>query len=70
MVIFDDTNGIEIVAKEDSRLVIVGGTPLGKRTVWWNLVASRKDLIEKAKEDWQAGRFPKVPGETEFIPLP
>ncbi len=70
MVIFDETNGIEIVAKEDSRLVIVGGTPLGKRTVWWNLVASRKELIEKAKSDWQAGRFPKVPGETEFIPLP
>jgi redox-sensitive bicupin YhaK (pirin superfamily) len=70
MVIFDGTNGVEVVAKEDSRLVIVAGTPLGKRTVWWNLVASRKDLIEKAKEDWQAGRFPEVPGETEFISLP
>lgn len=70
MVIFDETNGIEINAKADSKLVIIGGEPLGKRTVWWNLVASRKELIEKAKEDWQTGRFPKVPEETEFIPLP
>jgi hypothetical protein len=49
---------------------MIGGTPLGKRTVWWNLVASRKKLIEQAKVNWQEGRFPEVPGETEFIPLP
>lgn len=70
MVIFDNSPGIEIVATEDSRLVIIGGAPLGKRTTWWNLVSSRKELIEQAKRDWQDGKFPKVPGETEFIPLP
>lgn len=70
LAVFDDTPGIELIAAEDSRLVVIGGNPLGKRTVWWNLVATRKDLIEKAKADWKHGRFPKVPGETEFIPLP
>ena len=70
MAVFDNTAGIELTARRDSRLVFVGGTPLGKRTVWWNLVSSRKELIEKAKQDWQEGRFPQVPGETEFIPLP
>jgi redox-sensitive bicupin YhaK (pirin superfamily) len=70
MVIFDRTEGIELTAREDARLVIIGGTPLGKRTVWWNLVASRTELIEQAKLDWQARRFPRVPGETEYIPLP
>jgi redox-sensitive bicupin YhaK (pirin superfamily) len=70
MVVFDRSPGIELVAVEESRLVIIGGAPLGKRTIWWNLVASRKELIEKAKQNWQEGRFPKVPGETEFIPLP
>jgi hypothetical protein len=25
---------------------------------------------EQAKEDWRAGRFAPVTGETEFIPLP
>jgi redox-sensitive bicupin YhaK (pirin superfamily) len=70
MVIFDNSPGIELVAKEDSRLVIIGGAPLGKRTVWWNLVSSRKELIEQAKRDWQEGVFPRVPGETELTPLP
>ncbi len=70
MSLFDQTPGIELEAAEPTRLVIIGGTPLGKRTVWWNLVSSRKDLIEKAKQDWQEKTFPKVPEETEFIPLP
>lgn len=42
----------------------------GKGIVWWNLVSSRKGLIEQAKQDWLDGSFPKVPGETEAIPLP
>ncbi|WP_305042762.1 pirin family protein [Geoalkalibacter sp.] len=70
LAVFDETPGIELIATEDSRLVVIGGKPLGKRTVWWNLVASRRELIEQAKADWKNGRFPQVPGETEFIPLP
>jgi redox-sensitive bicupin YhaK (pirin superfamily) len=70
MAMFDQTSEVELEAIEASRLVIIGGTPLGKRTVWWNLVSSRKDLIEKAKQNWQRRRFPRVPEETEFIPLP
>lgn len=70
MAVFDQTSGIELEAIESTRLVIVGGSPLGQRTVWWNLVSSRKDLIEQAKQDWRGKKFPKVPGETEFIPLP
>lgn len=70
MVVFDQTSEIELVATEATRLVFIGGSPLGKRTVWWNLVSSRKDLIEQAKQDWLDGSFPQVPGETEAIPLP
>lgn len=70
LAVFAPQTGLKLTAMEDSRLVIIGGSPLGKRTVWWNLVASRRELIEKAKSDWQAGRFPSIPGETEFIPLP
>ncbi|WP_429886575.1 pirin family protein [Geoalkalibacter halelectricus] len=70
MAVFDATSGVALSAEQDSRLVLIGGKPLGKRTVWWNLVASRRELIEKAKADWKAGRFPQVPEETEFIPLP
>jgi redox-sensitive bicupin YhaK (pirin superfamily) len=51
--------------------MLLGGEPMdGERTQWWNFVASSPERIEQAKEDWLAGRFPKVPGETEFIPLP
>lgn len=57
-------------ASEDTRVVLVGGAPLGDRFIWWNFVSSRKDRIEQAARDWEAGRFPAVPGETEFIPLP
>ncbi len=67
---FDQTPGIELAAAEASELVIIGGTPLGQRTVWWNLVSSRKELIEKAKADWRHRKFPAVPGEHEYIPLP
>lgn len=70
MAAFTPDPGIELTAVEDSRLVVIGGKPLGKRTVWWNLVATRKDLIERAKTAWKAGLFPSIPGETEFTPLP
>ena len=70
MVIFDTQADVTVTAIEDTRLVLIGGDPLGKRTVWWNLVASDKALIEQAKSDWSDGRFPAVPGEIEFIPLP
>ena len=32
--------------------------------------AIKKTFIEKAKEDWKNGLFPKIPGDDkEFIPL-
>jgi redox-sensitive bicupin YhaK (pirin superfamily) len=60
-----------IRAETAASVVLVGGAPLGPRHIWWNFVASSKERIERAKDDWRAGRFPKVPGdEQEFIPLP
>jgi redox-sensitive bicupin YhaK (pirin superfamily) len=57
-------------ASGDARVVLIGGAPLGPRFVWWNFVSSRRERIHQAAEDWAAGRFDTVPGETEFIPLP
>ncbi len=70
LALLNATPGLEVTATTESRLIVVGGKPLGKRTVWWNLVSSRKELIEQAKDDWRSGRFPQVPGETEKIPVP
>jgi len=60
-----------VVAPQGARLLLLGGAPLdGIRHIWWNFVSSSQPRIEQAKADWKAGRFPGVPGETEFIPLP
>lgn len=57
-------------ATGDARVVLIGGAPLGPRQMWWNFVSSRAERIRQAADDWAAQRFPAVPGETEFIPLP
>ncbi len=60
-----------VQAISDARLMVLGGEPMdGRRHIWWNFVSSSKDRIEQAKDDWKLGRFPAVPGETDFIPLP
>ena len=62
---------IRISATQDTRIALIGGENPGERYILWNFVSSRRERIQQAKADWQAGRFPKVPGdEQEFIPLP
>ncbi len=57
-------------AEGDARVVLIGGDPLGPRLMWWNFIATRKERLVQAADDWEASRFEPVPGETEFIPLP
>lgn len=60
-----------VKATAETRVMLCGGKAMdGPRTIWWNFVASDKDLLEQAKRDWKDGNFPSVPGETELIPLP
>jgi redox-sensitive bicupin YhaK (pirin superfamily) len=59
-----------LTANEESRVMVVGGEPLGERHIYWNFVSSSKQRIEQAKSDWREGKFDQVPGEHEFIPLP
>jgi redox-sensitive bicupin YhaK (pirin superfamily) len=71
MLVLPEGDSVEIRAISDARFVMLGGTPLdGPRFIWWNLVSSSRERIEQAKRDWAEDRFAKVPGETEFIPLP
>lgn len=50
---------------------LFGGEPFDEeRHIFWNFVASDLALIESAKARWAAQEFPRVPGETEFVPLP
>jgi len=54
------------------KVMLLGGEAFRtRRYVFWNFVSSNRDRIQQAKDDWTAGRFPLVPGDTEeFIPLP
>ncbi|HKV16913.1 MAG TPA: pirin family protein [Reyranella sp.] len=63
---------VDVMAGMDgAKLMLLGGAPLdGPRHIWWNFVSSSKERIERAKADWNEGRFAKVPGDPEFIPLP
>ena len=62
---------IKIESASPAHLMLLGGAGMdGERIIWWNFVASSHDLIEDAKTRWREQRFPPVPGESEFIPLP
>ncbi|HEV8501623.1 MAG TPA: pirin family protein [Casimicrobiaceae bacterium] len=72
LVVMKPGAAITLRARTAAKLMLLGGAPLdGPRIVWWNFVASSRERIEAAKDDWQARRFARVPGDdVEFIPLP
>ncbi len=71
MAVLGAGEGVRLEAGTHARLAVVGGEPLdGPRHMWWNFVHSDPDRIRQAAQDWEAGGFERVPGETESIPLP
>lgn len=62
---------VNVKMSAGSRALVVGGDPFPEpRYMWWNFVSSSKEKIRTAAAEWKAQTWPKVPGETEFIPLP
>lgn len=68
---------LDIEALEESCLMLLGGTPVGERFIFWNFVSSSKERLEEAKAQWARGpgalgsRFGTIPGDDkDFIPLP
>jgi redox-sensitive bicupin YhaK (pirin superfamily) len=78
MVVFDPGEAATIRARQDSRVMLLGGADLGPRAMEWNFVSTTQDRIEQAKADWRASAaggwrdtpFSMPPGEDEYIPLP
>ena len=71
LVALESGDAVPLRATHATRLLTFGGPPLdAPRYLWWNLVSSRRERIVEAAQQWQAGAFPSVPGEHEFIPLP
>ncbi|HLP13891.1 MAG TPA: pirin family protein [Flavobacteriales bacterium] len=56
---------------ENTTVYIFGGEAFPEeRFINWNFVSSSKERLEQARQDWMAQRFPKIEGETGFVPYP
>lgn len=71
LLVAKDSSLCEFTMHADTTIYIFGGEPFPEeRFIYWNFVASSKELIEEAKERWLNQEFEPVPGETDFVPLP
>ena len=71
LAILSDSSKPTLRALADSHVMLLGGAALdGERHIWWNFVSSSKSRIERAKLQWRDDQFDRVPGDSEFIPLP
>jgi len=71
ILIAKDSKLCEFEIGNNSTVYIFGGEPFPEeRYIDWNFVSSRKERLEQAKQDWINQRFPKVPGESSFVPYP
>jgi len=69
-VLLDEADS-DVTMIECGRFIMLGGEKFEQVPhVHWNFVSFSKQRIEQAKDDWQNGRFPSIPGDDkEFIPL-
>ena len=74
MAVLTSAGAASLTARKASQVMLVGGATLdAPRALDWNFVASDRAMIETARTDWLSypnARFPQVPGESEWIPLP
>jgi hypothetical protein len=70
-IVFERGAEVRLRGAPGARLMVLGGPQLAEpRYVWWNFVSSSRERIDRAAADWREGRFARVPGEDELIPLP
>jgi redox-sensitive bicupin YhaK (pirin superfamily) len=71
MLISKSNQACSICLQKGTRILLFGGQPLdGERYLRWNFVSSSKDRLNQATKDWKAKKFPKVPGDETYIPIP
>jgi len=71
MLISKTEDECRVSLKKGTRLLLFGGKPLEKEHfLLWNFVSSSKERLQQAKIDWEAKKFPKVPGDDTYIPFP
>jgi redox-sensitive bicupin YhaK (pirin superfamily) len=75
MAIFGKAGQPVVTALTDAVVMALGGEPVGKRYLWWNLVSSCRERLIDARADWESaqwgkGRFSLPPDDhDEWIPV-
>ncbi len=76
MIVLKNNESLILAVEEDSHVLLLGGSTVGKRYIYWNFVSSSEERIEEVKKQWAMGpgyspRFGKIEGDDrDFIPLP
>ena len=72
LLVAKDSSHCTFTIQENSTIYIFGGEPFTeKRYIDWNFVSSSKELIDEAKQKWEAQSFPKIEGDdSDYIPYP
>ncbi len=71
LLVAKDSSTCGFTMNEDTTVYIFGGEPLPEsRHIYWNFVATSAEMIEEAKQRWINHEFPKLHGETDYVPLP
>ncbi|MFC5046198.1 pirin family protein [Aquimarina hainanensis] len=71
MLISKTDDQCEICLAADTQILLFGGLPLAEeRFLSWNFVSHSKERLQQATEDWKNKKFPQVPFDNTYIPLP
>ena len=71
ILITTDASLCSFTMEANSTVYIFGGTPFPEeRFIAWNFVATSKETLEEAKENWRNHQFPKVINDDGYVPLP
>jgi redox-sensitive bicupin YhaK (pirin superfamily) len=71
MCISTTDSACSIHLQKDARVLLFGGEPLDDEPLLsWNFVSSDREKLKQARLDWEARKFPKVPGDETYIPFP
>ncbi len=71
MLISKTENTCNIALAANTQVLLFGGEAFPEeRFLFWNFVSHSKERLEQAKEDWRNKRFPKVPGDETYVPMP
>lgn len=71
MIVFEKSSDLSATLKKGTHCVLIGGETFEHpKFIWWNFVSSSKEKLSLARDNWNSGNFPQVPGDVEIIKAP